>query len=67
VCEGDICEHEEEFNHLRELLAENHKYAKRLWEWMTLSDRKSFRYEYPDMAKWIEETTELGQPPTTTT
>jgi hypothetical protein len=34
---------------------------------MTLSDRKSFRYEYPDMAKWIEETTELGQPPTTTT
>jgi hypothetical protein len=67
VCESDICEHEEEFNHLRALLKENQRYAKRLWDWMTIGDRLGVRYEYPDMGKWIEETVEFGQSPTTTT
>ena len=60
MCESNICSHEEEYNHLKEVIEQATRNARRIWEWMPLSDQRAVLYEYPDMAAWVKDNLERG-------
>jgi hypothetical protein len=54
MSEAPTCEHEEDFNHLRELLDKSNQNARRLWDWLSDAEQQHVLYEFPEMRRWIQ-------------
>lgn len=53
MAEHSSCPCEEDVNHVKELLEQSNCNARLLWDWLALSDQRSFIYEHPELTTWL--------------
>lgn len=56
MAEHSSCPCEEDVNHVKELLEQSNRNARLLWDWLALSDQRSFIYEHPELVTWLKDT-----------